>query len=181
MNDRQLLHGAAMAELIDTESPVTIHHLEKTHDYAYAFQRLTDGGGFKAVLFKYSTAAKTPWRFGFSPAEDAAIEALILEYKETATFITLICGKDGVCCVSVADLRLVMGPGKWTGLSLSVARPPDSGYRLSGPGKVLLRNIIPKSAWPRALWFKKNITINCEVDTDEQAHPSSTITHQTDG
>lgn len=170
MNDRQLLHGAAMTELINEESPVTIHHLEKTHDYAYTFQRITDGP--KAVLFKYSTAAKTPWRFGFSPSEDAAIEALVLQYKETATFITLICGKDGVCCVPVADLRLVMGPGKWTGLSLSVARPPDSGYRLSGPGKTLLRNIIPKSAWPRALWTKKQTATNCEVENNEHAYPS---------
>jgi hypothetical protein len=156
VNDRQLLHGAAIAELIDEMGPVTVRRIEQVHDYAYELQRTTDNP--RAVLFKYSTAVRTPWRFGFSPSEETAIEALISTYGEAATFVTFICGKDGVCCVPVDDLRFVMGATTLAGMTLAVARPRDSGYRLRGPGKMLLRNVIPKSAWPRSLWKKDRTT-----------------------
>ncbi|WP_235216672.1 hypothetical protein, partial [Archangium violaceum] len=149
VNDRQLLHGAALAELIDEGGLIALQRISDVHDYAYEVEK---GARKLGVLFKYSTATKSPWRFGFSSLEELALKEMEQRFHRGATFVAFICGRDGVCCVSLAGLADVLGVGTWAGLAMSISRPRDSGYRVRGPGKALLRKVIPKSAWPRVLW-----------------------------
>lgn len=152
MNVRQVLHGAAIAQVLDEVEDVTIAMKKNWHYYLYSFTRSRHRYQDRAiVLMKYSTKPLSAWQFTFSDEEEKALADVAKHLYAHRRFIAFICNRDGVCCVSEDELRTVVD-GRLGGKNVSVSRPGNSSYRLSGPGRNQLDRKIPRSDWPKALF-----------------------------
>jgi hypothetical protein len=58
------------------------------------------------LYMKYSTNRLSPWAFSFSRSHQQELEALASEY-ETA-FLVLVCGQDGVACLTRTELARIL-------------------------------------------------------------------------
>jgi len=99
-----------------------------------------------AILFKYSTAKRSPWAFTFTVDEQ---EALVRSSAVMDTVAALTCGNDGVVPVRLADLKGVTSTfGK--AFRISCSRSHGGHYTMSGPdGEQRLR--IAPADWRRLL------------------------------
>ncbi|MFA5000008.1 MAG: hypothetical protein WC545_01445 [Patescibacteria group bacterium] len=95
-----------------------------------------------AVLIKYSTKVKSPWRFIISSEEvNFLLESEKLWVKGV---IALVCGGDGVCAIDWAEASTLLdGAVMW----LSAKRNFNEQYAVAGPnGK--LSHKVPLQDWP---------------------------------
>lgn len=119
-------HGAALARLVRVEGSRTIAlRLHERYRAAYVL------GEHVVIYMKYSTNRLSPWVFSFRPEHQDEIAALEDEFDRV--FVVLICGSDGVVCLSDKEHQHVIGRGS-TGASESVrvARGPRQKYAVSG-------------------------------------------------
>ena len=146
-SDQELFQGAAFARLPRQAGRATVT-LAEAHSSAYLIEA---GGRGAAVLFKVNRVRrKSPWQFTCSAAEGDALADLGRAFPEYRRFVALICRLDGVCCLAVEQLLLVLG-GELANRAISVHRPRDGSYRVTGPEGLKLNGTVPKNAWPRAL------------------------------
>jgi len=148
ISDQELLHGAALLKLIENFKTVQIQHGDQVHSSLYV---INSGESEVAVLLKLSTRRKSPWQFTFSQQEENAVARFRRSRPDTALFFSLVCFKDGVCCVNYETLAQLTGHSIAL-RSVGVSRPSGGSYHLSGPERQQLRRAIPQSDWPRALF-----------------------------
>lgn len=86
--------------------------------------------GRAALSLKYSSARMSPWTFSFSDQHQAEIGALA--DKLAPVFIGLICGTDGIACLSHAEYKRLLDddfrPMEW----IKVVRRAREKYTLTG-------------------------------------------------
>lgn len=148
LNDRDFLYGAAVLKLINFGSKVTVCHYSHVHPSLYFIQHQHT---CSAVLFKLSTKPTSAWQFSLSDSEDIALREIQSQSTiKILPFLGLICHKDGVCCISLENLKQILDrTDNISGQSISVSRPPRGRYRVNGPGRRSLDRTIPQSDWPR--------------------------------
>ncbi len=112
-------HGAVLARLIrGSGSHVTECSLHPRYRSAYVLNHCI------AIYVKYSTSRLTPWTFGFKEEHRREITRLSEEFVEV--FICLMCGMDGIACLSAQEyVRLEVGG------SIRVGRGPRQKYTIS--------------------------------------------------
>jgi hypothetical protein len=99
-----------------------------------------------AVLMKYSTKVRSPW--GFTVTENE-LEQLHRKSKRMRTVIGLICGADGVVCLSYDSFKSISGADS-NPLHIACYRRHGEYYEVSGPAGVLGNKIAP-SSWSKIL------------------------------
>jgi hypothetical protein len=149
IRDQELLHGAALARLIDHGEPVSI----RTADAHLSAYLVESGRNRVALLLKLSTRKKSPWQFTFTEGEGAALTALAESHPEHKRLLVFVCHTDGVCCLPHDRLgELIEDPFAPAGQAISVSRAEGQSYRVSGPGKQRLHGTVPVSDWPRIVF-----------------------------
>ena len=124
-------HGAAMLCVLDDPRCREV----RKSGVGYAVN------GTALAFLKYSTKARSPWRFGFGAEEMRRLGASA-ESRRVA--IGLICGGDGVCAITLAEAEFLMGGVVgW----IAVRRRFHEIYGVSGPAGTLPRKV-PRHRWP---------------------------------
>ena len=146
-SDQDLFLGAAFTDIFRETGSVTVIHAHQIHPSAY---RMESGGRKIAVLFKVNRVRKkSPWQFTFTAAENSALAQFRLDHPEHSRFVVLICRLDGACCLSEEQLLSVTG-GELDNRAVSVKRPREGSYHVSGPDGRKLKGTIPMKAWASA-------------------------------
>jgi hypothetical protein len=118
-------HGAALARLVRAEeSPAIRLRVHGEFRSAYMLDERV------ALYVKYSTSRLSPWTFGFKIAHQEEITALRNELDEA--FVTLVCGDDGIACLSGSEYQRVLDDDPRIGEWIRVARSPRQKYAVSG-------------------------------------------------
>ncbi len=121
----EFYHGAALARLCRADGPagVSISRHEAGRS-AYVIN------GHVGLYIKYSSKRLSPWQFSFSRAHQREIAAMIEEC--TAVFVVLVCGSDGIACLSEEELHRVLdddfGAMEW----VKAARRSREKYSITG-------------------------------------------------
>jgi hypothetical protein len=110
-------HGAALIQLLDHKSFKKIAKFEPGYlinDQIW-------------ILMKYTTKNRSPWRFTFSQDD---VLRLRNARKDKSVFVTLICGGDGVCSLSLEQFNsLLVNSTGW----ISISRKFRKQYSAAGP------------------------------------------------
>ena len=149
-SDRELLFGAALAQLVMRNWPVMIKERPETENNLFEFH---SGGGKALVLFKYATQRKTPWYFTVTGSQITVLSSATITVLDTRRYLALICHLEGVCLLSLAEFTGLVTPGSEQ-YGLSVSRPPNGQFRVSGPGKATLDRAIPRSRWTKEILMR---------------------------
>lgn len=149
-SDRHLLFGAALAQLVMRNWPIMIRERPESDNNLFEF---SSGGGKALVLFKYATQPKSPWHFTVTGAQVSAISEPSIAVSTERRFLALICHLDGVCLLGMNEFVSITTPGAEQ-YGLSVARPTNSSFRVSGPGRVALDGVIPRTRWTKEILMR---------------------------
>jgi hypothetical protein len=148
-SDRELLFGAAIAQLCMRNWPVLIR--ERAESQNTLFQ-ISSGGGKALVLFKYSTAAKSPWHFTVTSAQYGLLAEPGLECPKERRYMALICYLEGVCLLSSDEFLTIASPSEDNNLTIS--RAHGGQFRVNGPGRTELASAIPRSRWTKEILMR---------------------------
>lgn len=150
IGDQALLHGAAMLQVVLRGGSVSLRHWRDIHDSLYAVGSHDRQAAF---LLKHSTSPGRRWQFRFTPAELAALESASRDVRIHSCVIALICKKNGVCCLSGAELEeLLSDRGEIEAMFVTVTRPAGGSYRVLGPNGNRHPRTVPANAWPARLF-----------------------------
>lgn len=144
----ELYHGAALTRIVE-------HPL---------FTSLNSGGqrgvyriNHDTLYVKYSTSpGDGAWRFTFNPDHHADCQRLhkaIRRAGQGRLWIALICVDDGVCLIDYDQYMEVTDPPNGDTRWISVERPRNASYRVTGPAG-RLEHPIPMNAFPSLMFDK---------------------------
>jgi hypothetical protein len=124
--DYKLYHGAVLAELIDrAKQTVSIQELiEEGRLSSYVINSKV------GVYVKHSAARMPPWQFTFSKAN--ALALVQLRARAPRVFVVLVCWLDGMVCLSLEELALVLDTGKSQQAWIRAERRKSEWYSVSG-------------------------------------------------
>lgn len=146
ISDQEQLQGAAIVRLLRECDSAVIAQAGHIHTSLFLIDSCERSVG---VLFKLNTAKqRSPWQFTFTSAEAAALSSLKEDYPSRDRFVALVCKLDGICCVA-ESLLLEATAGVLCGNAVSVSRPKQGSYHITGPSKWKSSAAIPMNAWPR--------------------------------
>jgi hypothetical protein len=148
-SDRELLFGAAIAQLCMRNWPVLIR--ERAESQNTLFQ-ISSGGGKALVLFKYSTAAKSPWHFTVTKSQHDLLVDPDVTCPVERRYMALICYLEGVCLLSIDQFHSITSASE--DANLTVARPQGGQFRVNGPGRKELDCTIPRSRWTKEILMR---------------------------
>lgn len=118
--EKDKFHGISLYRLIK-ESIINIYYDKVSGAY------IVDNS--IAIYIKYSSSRMSPWIFTFSQENIKIVENLRDKYQ---TFTVLICNDDGICCLNVNELFLLITPGEVITKSVSVFRRKRESYSVNG-------------------------------------------------
>lgn len=118
-------HGVALARLVRAESPVMVG--TRVHE---DYRSVYTVNSRVALYVKYSTSRLSPWMFGFKVEHQKEIAELRDEFADI--FVTLVCGEDGIACLSGSEYRQVLNDDPQNGEWIKVSRRPREKYGISG-------------------------------------------------
>lgn len=121
----EFYHGAALIRLIHNYKNTNVEQYStSTSNASYV---IDDKVG---LYLKYSSSRLSPWVFTFKQEHIKEIEAM----KEILTdvFTVLICGRDGMACLSYLELKLALGNEYGSTEWLKAARRVREKYAISG-------------------------------------------------
>jgi hypothetical protein len=133
ISDQEFLYGAAFLKLINFGDKITINHYSEIHSSLY----LVETDMIKSlVLLKLSKKPKPAWSFTFSNQEDIALKTLHDQHLNVSVFLTLVCHKDGICCIAMDRvLDILDNTENISGQYISVSRRPRGRYHIRGAGE----------------------------------------------
>lgn len=126
ISDYKLYHGAVLAELIDdVTSALSIQELrEEGRLGAYVIDNRV------GLYIKHSAARMPPWQFTFSKPN--VLELMNLRQEASSVFVVFVCWLDGMVCLSLNELSLILGVGISEQAWVRVARRKNEWYSVSG-------------------------------------------------
>jgi hypothetical protein len=83
-----------------------------------------------AFQVKYSTKRLTPWRFGYVSHALRELRELRMVYSRV--WVILVCGQDGVVCISPEQLEQIIDCSANTAVWIRVSRSRNAMYRVGG-------------------------------------------------
>jgi len=122
----QFYHGAAIISLLENENLSA----KKRGSLGYVVNDRV------FVFLKYTTKARSPWRFSFDQEDVDRCLKMALEYK--VVILGLVCGGDGICALSWEETQYLLNtkPG-W----ISVKRKHNKSYGVAGSVSELKRKV----------------------------------------
>ena len=141
----ELYHGAVLVRLAQYKATknITLHSYPTPSRCSYV---IDDQIG---IYIKHSAARMTPWSFNFTKAHQDEIQDMTEKLERI--FITLVCGKDGIACLSYQELKGVLNYEHAQNEWVKASRFLREKYRITGSdGK--LKHKIADSHFPRRLF-----------------------------
>ena len=139
----EFYHGAALSKLFVPDRKVTINSCPTTSKCAYT---LNDS---IALYIKYSQGRMTNWNFNFKKIHQEEIKEIYDLHKQL--FLLLICGSDGIVCLSYNELKKVLDEHFDENESINVKRWRKQQYGIKGTnGKLEFK--IPVNAYPKKVF-----------------------------
>lgn len=146
ISDQEFLYGAAFSRLVHYGGQISLTHLSEVHPAIYLVET---NSSKSAILFKLSKKPKSTWSFTLSNQEQLAIATVSEKYSHTQIFFSLICHKDGICCISKDRLYDLLDLSEDVSAQhISVSRKIHGSYHVSGPGRQQMNRSIPQNDWP---------------------------------
>jgi hypothetical protein len=129
---REFYHGVAVVRLLEDKRCRTVRKAELGY--------VVNENVF--IFLKYSTKARSPWRFTFVSAEVDQLNSRAASLGDV--FVAFICGGDGICAVAWSEAcRLLGSRAGW----ISARRNFKQEYRVAGPTGEL-GGKVPVNGWP---------------------------------
>jgi len=121
----EFYHGAALARLIHGRKNISIQQYSAaTSNASYVIN------GQIGLYLKHSTSRLSPWVFTFKKEHQDEIEEMRAALDDV--FVVLICGKDGMACLSHEELKLALDDDHGVVEWLRAARRTREKYAISG-------------------------------------------------
>jgi len=129
-------HGAAIIRLLEDERGFSV---SKKGFLGYVVNEKI------FVFLKYTTKARTPWRFSFDQEDVDRCFRMSLEHEDVV--LGLICGGDGVCALKWEEAKMLLdGKPGW----ICVKRNHNERYGVTGSASELDRKVAV-GRWPTLL------------------------------
>lgn len=136
LDKQEFYHGVAIVKILDDPRYVSLRKDENGYLVNEAV----------LVFLKYSTKARSPWRFTFSHTDVVRLKELSKSGRRVVA--ALVCGGDGVCAVAWELIEGILA--NETGW-VAVRRQFNESYAVSGPNGQLPRKVTVLQ-WPSILF-----------------------------
>jgi len=125
IRDFEFYHGLVFARILHgTQRPLSLRPFQSVSNASYV---VNDTVG---IYIKHSAKRMTPWRFTFMKEHQDEIDLLKLNLAKV--FLVLVCGDDGVLCLSFSELKQLLDsqhdPIEW----ISATRHKREMYSVKG-------------------------------------------------
>jgi len=101
IRDFEFYHGLVFARILHgTQRPLSLRPFQSASNAAYV---VNDSIG---IYIKHSAKRMTPWRFTFRKEHQKEIDFLKASFEKV--FLVLVCGDDGVVCLSYTELKRIL-------------------------------------------------------------------------
>ncbi len=155
IHEFEFYHGAVLAKIALDGKGADIQAYNSPSRSSYVINKNV------GLYIKHSTNRLTPWSFSFSHEHQDEIQKMKDEFGQV--FVALVCGKDGIACLSFDELKHVLddihGDYEW----IRVSRRPREKYTIKGSnGK--LRFKVAYSDFPSKLFLTKPIPIDWALE-----------------
>lgn len=125
IRDFEFYHGLVFARILHaTQRPLSVKPFQSISNSSYV---INDKIG---IFIKYSAKRLTPWRFTFKKEHQEEIE--LLKTSSQKVFLVLVCGDDGIVCLSYDELKKILDnqhdPIEW----ISADRHKRKMYAVNG-------------------------------------------------
>jgi len=125
IRDFEFYHGLVFARILHgTQRPLVLRPFQSVSNAAYV---VNDTAG---IYIKHSAKRMTPWRFTFMKEHQEEIDLLKSNFGKV--FLVLVCGDDGVVCLSYLELKQLLDnqhdPIEW----ISATRHKREMYSVKG-------------------------------------------------
>ncbi|MCQ9206868.1 MAG: hypothetical protein NG740_03190 [Omnitrophica bacterium] len=124
-NEFEFYHGVALCRLIHDKRLQSVALFRTDRNSSYLIN-VSIG-----IFIKYSTKRLTPWYFTFMPHHIE--EFFDLTKHKLKTFLLLVCKNDGIVCLNVTEVKMVLDIEYTKNQGISVSRRPREKYKISGP------------------------------------------------
>lgn len=121
----EFYHGAALARLIHGRKDISIKQYSATTSNASYVINNQFG-----LYLKHSTSRLSPWIFTFKQEHQDEIQEMKTAFNDV--FVVLICGRDGMACLSYDELKLALDDDHEAVEWLKAARRTREKYAISG-------------------------------------------------
>lgn len=142
----EFYHGAALARLIHGNKSISIEqYAAGTSNASYVIN------GRLGFYIKHSTSRLSPWVFTFLRSHQDEVQEM--QDSLGNVFVVLVCGDDGMVCLSYDELKLALdhnhGDAEW----IKAARRKREKYAISGSdGK--LKTKVGESEFPAKIFAR---------------------------
>ena len=120
----ELYHGAALCRIVHDDRTESIRLLNKNSNSSYI---INDSIG---LYVKYSTKRLGPWLFTFNPTHVSELLGLMKNINKT--FLVFVCRNDGIACLDLNEVQMVVDTSLDGPQGISISRKPREKYKISG-------------------------------------------------
>ena len=143
INDQDLHQGVVLLKIIKECSDViskdgSISFENGTSKNSY-LMRINENQNPFGIYIKYQRKNRSPWTFTFHKEHQEEIE--ILEEYTSGVLVMLVCGRDGVVCLSHSELKELLDDNFEESEGVRIKRPLRGNYHLKGRDGKLSKTI----------------------------------------
>lgn len=146
IHEFEFYHGAVLTKIAHHKAHTAIRTFNGKSNASYV---INDNIG---LYVKHSSNRLTPWGFSFAREHQKEIEAMREKFDDV--FVALVCGKDGVACLSFDELKHVLDHEHDDYAWVRISRRPREKYSVKGTdGKLMFK--IGQNEFPAKLFEKQ--------------------------
>ena len=123
IDEYELYHGAVFSILLKKRK-IEIEPYKSNNKCSYIL------GGKNGIFIKHSVKRRSPWYFSFSKNHQDDIKDM--NQKLNKVFLLLVCGKDGIVCLSFNELKNVLDENYLESESIGIHRNKRQKYLVKG-------------------------------------------------
>jgi len=120
----EFYHGAVLTKIAQSDKKVSISSYPTPSRCSYVIN------GNMGLYIKHSTNRLTPWGFSFARIHQDEIKSMAKSLDNV--YIALVCGKDGIACLSFEELKIVLDDDHSDHEWIRVSRRPREKYAIKG-------------------------------------------------
>ena len=143
INDQDFHQGAVLLKIIkecsrDTSKESLISFEQGTSKNSF-LMRFRNRQPTYGIYIKYQRKNRSPWAFTFIKEHQEEIE--ILEEFTSGVLIMLVCGRDGIVCLTYSELKELLDDNYEDSEGIRIKRPLKGNYHLKGRDGKLSKTI----------------------------------------
>lgn len=124
IKDFEFYHGVVLTKVAQSDNNVTIRSYPSSSNCTYV---VNDSIG---LYIKHSSNRLSPWGFSFMKGHQDEIQEMA--NKLDKVFVALVCGSDGIACLSFEELKIVLDDNHEDIEWVRISRRPREKYAVKG-------------------------------------------------